>query len=222
MVSNKANENAKIFAENLSYYMKLHRVDRVMLANELNFKYTTVCDWCNGKVIPRTNKIDILAQYFNIKRADLIDKDAKLSDKNINKTREILVYKDFPTNITFDKDKEIEYLWDSVELPTLYGNVDNYFGYIIFDDITNYGKHIFPGDTIVLKKDDKITKKDAFYLIKLSKGKPFLVYLIESEENYVFLPLITNSKINNKPITFSKENINIKIIGIVKYSTRSL
>ena len=27
------NEEAKIFAENLSYYMKLHKVDRVMLAN---------------------------------------------------------------------------------------------------------------------------------------------------------------------------------------------
>ena len=47
------NEEAKIFADNLSYYMKLHKVDRVMLANELGFKYTTVCDWCNGKVVPR-------------------------------------------------------------------------------------------------------------------------------------------------------------------------
>ena len=37
MVIINENEDAKIFAENLTYYMKLHKVDRVMLANELNF-----------------------------------------------------------------------------------------------------------------------------------------------------------------------------------------
>ena len=79
------NEEAKIFAENLSYYMKLHKVDRVMLANELGFKYTTVCDWCNGKVVPRKNKIKVLANYFSISESDLTWRDNLLTDKNINK-----------------------------------------------------------------------------------------------------------------------------------------
>lgn len=222
MVSINENEDAKIFGENLTYYMKLHKVDRVMLANELNFKYTTVCDWCNGKVIPRANKILILANYFGIQKSDLTKKDELLTDKNINRKREIIVYKDFPANIKFDKEKESDYLWHSIELPTLYGNPDSYFGYIIFDDIFNYGKHVFPGDTIVLKKDDKITKKDTFYLIKLSKGKPILAYLTESENDYIFLPTITYSKANNKPITCPKDNLSVDIIGVAKYVTRDI
>ena len=100
------NEETKIFAENLSYYMKLHKVDRVMLANELGFKYTTVCDWCNGKVVPRKNKIKVLANYFSISESDLTWRDNLLTDKNINKKREILVYKDFPTKLSFDKESE--------------------------------------------------------------------------------------------------------------------
>ena len=199
MVSINENEDAKIFAENLTYYMKLHKVDRVMLANELNFKYTTVCDWCNGKVIPRANKILILANYFGIQKSDLTKKDELLTNKNINRKREILI-----------------------ELPTLYGNPDSYFGYIIFDDISNYGKHVFPGDTIVLKKDNKITKKDTFYLIKLSKGKPILAYLTESENDYIFLPTITYSKTNNKPITCPKDNLSVEVIGVAKYVTRDI
>ena len=116
------NEEAKIFAENLSYYMKLHKVDRVMLANELGFKYTTVCDWCNGKVVPRKNKIKVLANYFSISESDLTWRDNLLTDKNINKKREILVYKDFPTKLSFDKDS-IAIFSNNIDLTNLIKNL---------------------------------------------------------------------------------------------------
>ena len=214
------NEEAKIFAENLSYYMKLHKVDRVMLANELGFKYTTVCDWCNGKVVPRKNKIKVLADYFSISENALTWRDNLLTDKNINKKREILVYKDFPTKLSFDKENESNYLWEEIELPTLYGDPDNYFGYIIFDEINNYGKKVFPEDTIVFKKSDRITKKNTFYVIKTNKGKPVIAYLTESDNSYIFMPIIEYSKI--KPIVCSKDDLNVRIIGVSKYLTRNL
>ena len=214
------NEEAKIFAENLSYYMKLHKVDRVMFANELGFKYTTVCDWCNGKVVPRKNKIQIIAKYFGISESDLIFRDNLLTDKNINRKREILVYKDFPTKISFNKETDSDHLWEAIELPTLYGDPNNYFGYIIFDEINNYGNKVFPGDTVVFQKSDRITKKNSFYVIKANKGKPMIVYLIENESNYIFMPIIEYSKV--KPIISSKDEINVSIIGVSKYLTRNL
>lgn len=214
------NEDAKVFADNLAYYMKLHKVDRVMFTNELGFKYTTVCDWCNGKVVPRNNKIQIIAKYFGISESDLIFRDNLLTDKNINRKREIIVYKDFPTKITFNKETDSGHLWEAIELPTLYGDPNNYFGYIIFDQINEYGKKIFPGDTIVFQKIDRITKKNTFYIIKQNKGKPMIVYLIESDDNYIFMPIIETDKI--KPIISSKEDLNVSIIGVSKYSTRIL
>ena len=214
------NEDAKVFADSLAYYMKLHKVDRVMFANELGFKYTTVCDWCNGKVVPRKNKIQIIAKYFGISESDLIFRDNLLTDKNINRKREILVYKDFPTKISFNKETDSDHLWEAIELPTLYGDPNNYFGYIIFDEINNYGNKVFPGDTVVFQKSDRITKKNSFYVIKANKGKPMIVYLIENESNYIFMPIIEYSKV--KPIISSKDEINVSIIGVSKYLTRNL
>ena len=214
------NEDAKVFADNLAYYMKLHKVDRVMFANELGFKYTTVCDWCNGKVIPRKNKIQIIAKYFGISESDLIFRDNLLTDKNINRKREILVYKDFPTKISFHKETDCDHLSEAIEVPTLYADPNNYFGYIIFDQINEYGKKVSSGDTIVFQKIDRITKKNTFYIIKPNKGKPIIVYLIESDDNYIFMPIIEFSKI--KPIISSKDNLNVSIIGVSKYSTRNL
>ena len=79
---------------------------------------------------------------------------------------------------------------------------------------------MFPEDTIVFKKSDRITKKNTFYIIKESKGKPMIVYLTESDNSYIFMPIIEYNKI--KPIVCSKDELNVKIIGVSKYLTRNL
>lgn len=68
----------KIFAENLKYYMKLHNKNQADLINDLGFNKSSVSTWCNGTRLPRMDKVDILAKYFDINRSDLIeDKDTK-------------------------------------------------------------------------------------------------------------------------------------------------
>ena len=68
----------KIFAENLKYYMKLHNKNQANLINDLGFNKSSVSTWCNGTRLPRMDKVDILAKYFDINRSDLIeDKDTE-------------------------------------------------------------------------------------------------------------------------------------------------
>ena len=68
----------KIFAENLKYYMKLHNKNQADLINDLGFNKSSVSTWCNGTRLPRMEKVDILAKYFDINRSDLIeDKDTE-------------------------------------------------------------------------------------------------------------------------------------------------
>ena len=65
----------KIFAEN---YMKLHNKNQADLINDLGFNKSSVSTWCNGTRLPRMDKVDILAKYFDINRSDLIeDKDTE-------------------------------------------------------------------------------------------------------------------------------------------------
>ena len=72
------NRYKKIFAENLKYYMKLHNKNQADLINDLGFNKSSVSTWCNGTRLPRMDKVDILAKYFDINRSDLIeDKDTE-------------------------------------------------------------------------------------------------------------------------------------------------
>lgn len=89
--------NKKIFAKNLNYYMRINNVDRNKLCNDLDFNYTTVREWTNGTAYPRIDKIEMLANYFNIQKSDLIE------NKHKDDTRI-----DFDElEILFDKNKKI-------------------------------------------------------------------------------------------------------------------
>lgn len=66
-------ENKEIFANNLSFYMEQKGVDRNTLCADLDLKYTTIRDWLKGITYPRIGKIELLANYFNINKSDLIE-----------------------------------------------------------------------------------------------------------------------------------------------------
>jgi putative phage repressor len=66
-------ENKEIFANNLSFYMEQKGVDRNSLCADLDLKYTTVRDWLKGLTYPRIGKIELLANYFNINKSELIE-----------------------------------------------------------------------------------------------------------------------------------------------------
>lgn len=60
--------------------MKKKGVDRNTLCADLNLKYTTVRDWLKGITYPRIGKIELLANYFNVNKSDLIeDKSNKIT-----------------------------------------------------------------------------------------------------------------------------------------------
>ena len=78
-------KNKEIFSKNLDYYMKKKGVDRNTLCADLDLKYTTVRDWLKGITYPRIGKIELLANYFNVNKSDLIEdkaeKNNSVSDK---------------------------------------------------------------------------------------------------------------------------------------------
>lgn len=66
--------NKKIFAENLAYQMDLHGKKFRQMEAELGFPYSTIKSWATGENYPRIDKIEKLANYFGITKADLIEK----------------------------------------------------------------------------------------------------------------------------------------------------
>lgn len=65
--------NKQVFAKNLQYYMDMRNVTRNDLCEALGIKYTTLTDWVNAKTYPRIDKIELMARYFGINKADLVE-----------------------------------------------------------------------------------------------------------------------------------------------------
>lgn len=65
--------NKKIMARNIQYYMDLHNKTRKDMCQALGVKYTTFTDWVNANTYPRIDKIERMANYFNIEKSDLIE-----------------------------------------------------------------------------------------------------------------------------------------------------
>lgn len=63
----------KIFSQNLNYYMSLNRKTQSDIINDLGYNKSAVSTWCNGTRLPRMDKVDALAKYFEINRSDLIE-----------------------------------------------------------------------------------------------------------------------------------------------------
>jgi repressor LexA len=53
--------------------MDKNGIDRNQLCEALGFKYSTVSEWLSAKKYPRMDKIELLAEYFGIKKSDLIE-----------------------------------------------------------------------------------------------------------------------------------------------------
>lgn len=72
--------NKEIMARNIQRYMNKMNVDRTTLCYDLGIKYTTLTDWLKAKTYPRIDKIEMLANYFDISKADLVEDSMSDSD----------------------------------------------------------------------------------------------------------------------------------------------
>lgn len=65
--------NKTIMAHNIAKYLKLKGIKPAELARVLGVPYTTVYDWVNGRTYPRIDKIQAMAEFFGIDKAELIE-----------------------------------------------------------------------------------------------------------------------------------------------------
>ena len=65
--------HSKEFGKNLVYYYKKKGVSQKDLAEIAGVSTGTVCDWCKGRVFPRMDKIQKLAEYLGCEKSDLIE-----------------------------------------------------------------------------------------------------------------------------------------------------
>lgn len=63
----------EVFAKNLRYYMEREGLTQKELSDVVGVSAPTFSDWINGKIYPRIDKVERLADYFGILKSDLIE-----------------------------------------------------------------------------------------------------------------------------------------------------
>lgn len=66
-------EYGKIIAYNLRKIMYDHGTTQAELSKTLGLSKATISSWMNGTRIPRMPMIDLLCNYFNVNRTDIMD-----------------------------------------------------------------------------------------------------------------------------------------------------
>lgn len=65
--------NKEIMAKNIKRLLEERDMTQTDLCNALGFKFMTVSDWVNAKSYPRIDKIEMMANFFGVSKADLVE-----------------------------------------------------------------------------------------------------------------------------------------------------
>ena len=84
LISEQVDNQKSIFSLNLRYLLSNNNVSQIEVANKIGVSPQTFNTWVQGIAYPRMDKIQMLADYFSIRKSDLIEK-----RQNINTTMTI-------------------------------------------------------------------------------------------------------------------------------------
>ncbi len=205
--------NKEIFAKNLNYYMTINKKTRVDVCRDLDIPYSTFTDWCNANIYPRIDKIELLANYFDIKKSDLVESKEKL-DKLGNPVAEIPLL----GTVKAGYDYMAQENWDGmIEVDkNIIKDGSDYFALKIKGD--SMSPILIEDDIVIIKKQDDFENGDLVVAIingdeaTIKKGK-------KSDNSILLQPLNTNYE----PLIFTYDEmktIPVTIVGIVKQLKR--
>lgn len=65
--------NKEVMSNNLKRMLKERNLSQAELSRRLGFSKSTLADWVSGKAYPRIDKIEKMANYFNVEKSALIE-----------------------------------------------------------------------------------------------------------------------------------------------------
>lgn len=194
-------KNEKIFSENLKYYMNKTGITRYRLCRALNLPYTTFAGWYNAQIYPKIDKIELLANFFDITKSDLIEDRNKMNRTNTSVTS-IPILKSIKYDYNYmDRDNWV----GTIELEKSLKNSKSFFAYKIKDD--SMAPAFFEDDIVIMQKQN-ICENNDFALVVIKGQEAILRKIKKVSEGLILLPInpaygpimFTNKEINETPI----------------------
>lgn len=195
--------NKKIMAQNIQYYMNKYDKTRQDMCEALGVKYTTFTDWVKGNSYPRIDKIELMANYFGISKADLVEEHLSGNEKVLGIA--INVYGRVAAGIPLEM---IEDIIDTEEIPEEMAKTGEFFGLQIHGD--SMEPKISEGDIVIVRKQDDAETGDT--IIATVNGTDATCKRLKKYRDGIEL-ISTNP--SYKPMFYSNEEIESKPVCII-------
>lgn len=182
----------EIFTENLKHYMNIKQKSQSDISKALDIPLSTVSSWYNGASYPRVDKMQALADYFNISMRNLTDE----QNNNLLPTNiiNIPLYKPNETILDLFKQHR-EYSHCALPMDKLNPRKE-YFGTIArFDNNIDVGIH--KNDYLIFEKTDTLKNgqlgcyvyNDYFYIGRYYQYGQDIIIVFASEK---YQPIYAN------------------------------
>ncbi|EHV5273236.1 helix-turn-helix domain-containing protein [Staphylococcus pseudintermedius] len=203
--------NKEVMSKNIRRLMKENNVDRKQLSTDLKVKYTTLSDWINAKTYPRIDKIELLANYFNVNKSDLVEDKTKQQIDTLPVTAIPVVAKISAELPIYTEENIIEYTYISTQM-TRGGK--ELFGLKVSGDSMDKE---FREDDVVIVEKDTIVENGQIGVVSVNGYNATVSRVRYSEDKIILLPESNNS--DHLPQIYSNDN-EIKIVGKVVSSMK--
>lgn len=145
--------NKEIMAKNIQYYMDKYEKTRQDMCDALGVKYTTFTDWVKGNSYPRIDKIELMANYFGISKADLVEE--RPTNRSAKSGIAINVYGSVAAGIPLEM---IEDIVDTEEITEDMARTGEFFGLRIKGD--SMTPTICDGDIVIVRQQNDAESGD--------------------------------------------------------------
>ena len=224
-MNNKTTDPKVCFATNLKRYMEIYKVSRRKLSDDINIKYSTICEWLKGTMMPRADKMEIVASYFNTTSSRLLE------DPNA----EVLVHRypivtKIPDGYTLEQAADEFFSgWGVISHKK---SIPDYYGLTITHECNPMQPRYAKGEPVSFTITNRIDEFDCDYVIRrdghdaeivrvYEDQNPPYPYVDENEEDggpeliyYVMIP-VYNEENNYEPYHTDSWSAEYKVIGKV-------
>lgn len=204
--------NKSIMSKNIIKFMKENNVDRRKLSKDLNIKYTTLSDWINAKTYPRIDKIEMLANYFNVNKSDLVEDKSTINSIDTLPVREIPIVSQISAGLPIYAEENI--LERTFIATKQLNSSKEIFGLRVSGD--SMDKEFRDGDVVIVEKDS-VVENGQIAVVQVNGYNATVKRVRYEKDRIILIPESNNPA--HYPQVYSQDD-EVKIIGKVVSSQK--
>lgn len=219
--SKYAKTPADFFKHNLNAIMKEKKINRVELAKKLDMPYTTLSDWCTGRIYPKREKIELVANALEVQVKDLdgIRWRDDIDDDVSNELASVTIATHIPADKTPRESCNLYPWFETTLSPSLLKRDSYFFGLRSNDELM---EPKLTKDDFVVCTQGNLIDRDDLYVVRKKNEEAVIRYIMVLNDGFAVMTLNTPSGAISESYKYDDIDKTIEVLGrVVEYTTHA-